>query len=444
MSKVAVLLGISAVIVVATYVVSEKVTEIPVSKDVVRITYWEKWTDFEYDAMKAVVDDFNKSQSKIHVDMLSMSGIDDKTMMAISAGIPPDVAGLYAAHVAQYVDEHGLEKLDDYLAAAGMSKKDYIPAYWDIGEYAGHQYALPSTPASIALHFNTDKYKAAGLDPTKPPVTLEELDAYSDKLTKIDKNGHAEQVGFLPNEPGWWNWAWITLFGAKYWDGKSKITCNSPEAIEAMTWVQGYPQRYGKSTIQAFTQGLGNFSSPQNPFISGKVAMELQGVWMANFIKRFGQDVQWDAAPFPYPANHPEMKNWSIVDADILAIPRGCRHPKEAFEFIRYVQQQKNMEKLCLLQRKHSPLSKVSDEFWKQHANKKIRLFYDLAATENSIQTPKIGIWSQYESELTNAFEAVMLQAKTPKQAMKDLSDTMQPKLDQYLKRRAMRWSRGL
>ncbi len=45
----------------------------------VHVTYWEKWTDFEFGSMKHVVDVFNQSQSKIQVDILSISGIEDKT-----------------------------------------------------------------------------------------------------------------------------------------------------------------------------------------------------------------------------------------------------------------------------------------------------------------------------------------------------------------------------
>ncbi len=37
------------------------------------IKYWEKWTGFEADAMRAVVDDFNAAQDRIFVDYSSVS-----------------------------------------------------------------------------------------------------------------------------------------------------------------------------------------------------------------------------------------------------------------------------------------------------------------------------------------------------------------------------------
>ena len=62
------------------------------------IHYWEKWNGLEGVAIQQVVDDFNNSVGKekhIYVDLLSMSNIDQKTLVATAAGVPPDVAGLW-------------------------------------------------------------------------------------------------------------------------------------------------------------------------------------------------------------------------------------------------------------------------------------------------------------------------------------------------------------
>jgi hypothetical protein len=44
---------------------------------------------------------------------------------------------------------------------------------------------------------------------------------------------------------------------------------------------------------------------------------------------------EWAAAPFPSAV--PGMKDVAHCPFDVLVIPRGARHPKEAFEFIAYV-----------------------------------------------------------------------------------------------------------
>jgi ABC-type glycerol-3-phosphate transport system substrate-binding protein len=429
------LLGIG---VLATVAVSEYVVAPHPPPGPVHITYWEKWTSFEGDAMRAVVDTFNRQHKDVQVDLLTISGIENKTLMAVAGGDPPDVAGLYGPNTAQYADDHAILPLDDYCQRAGITADQYIPSYWNIGYYHGHVYALPSTPASTALHYNKAMLQAAGLDPNKPPQTIEELDADAAKIT-TRKNGRIDKAGFMPAEPGWWNWGWGFLFGGKLWDGKSHITANSPENVRAYAWVQSYSQKYGVNDLQTFRSGFGNFSSPQNAFLAQQVAMELQGVWMYNFINQFAPKLQWGAVPFPHPADRPDLADSTFVDEDVLVIPRGAKHPDQAFEFIQYVESQEGMELLCMGQRKHTPLIKVSESFWKNHPNPYIKLFADLPRGKNTFGPPQLGIWPEYQAELVNAFDEIVLKKKTAKQALDDVQARMQPKLEEYQERLRLR-----
>jgi len=399
------------------------------------IQYWEKWTGFEGDAMRAVVDAFNRSQSKIRVEMLTVSQIDQKMLLACAGGNPPDVAGLWSYNVNVYADKNAILPLDDYLAKAGIVKKDYIPCFWDMCEYRHKVWALPTTPASLALHWNKDMFREAGLDPERPPRTIEELDAFAEKLTKRDSSGKFIQMGFIPSEPGWWNWSWGYFFGGKLWDGHTKITANCPENIRAYRWVRSYSEKYGAQQIQLFRSGFGNFSSPQNAFLSNKVAMEIQGVWMHNFIEKYAPKLRWGAAPFPYPSDRPDLANTTIVESDVLVIPNGARHPDEAFEFIKFVNSQYGMELLNMGQRKFTPLTKVSPEFIRNHPNPYIRVFIDLARGKNVYATPEMSIWTEYRDEMNAAFDDIWLGRLTPEEALGRVQARMQKKLDRELAR---------
>jgi ABC-type glycerol-3-phosphate transport system substrate-binding protein len=413
---------------------SEVVVRPPARPGVVEVTYWEKWTSFEGDAMRAVVEAFNRRQSRIHVKLLTVSGIENKTLMAVAGGNPPDVAGLYGPNVAQYADDRAILPLDDLCKRHGIRPSQYIRCYWDIGVYRGRVYSLPTTPASTALHYNRAMLKDAGLDPDRPPRTIEELDAYTDTITRRDERGRIARAGFMPSEPGWWNWGWGCVFGGKLWDGGERITANSAENVRAFDWIRSYSERYGATDLQTFRSGFGNFSSPQNAFLAGQVAMELQGVWMHNFISMYAPKLDWSAAPFPHPADRPDLAGQTFVDEDVLVIPSGARHVREAFEFVAYVQSQEGMELLCMGQRKHSPLVSVSKRFWDTHPNPYVRLFADLAKGPNAIAPPKLPIWPEYGAELTNAFDEIALLKKTPRQALDAVQARMQPKLDQYLR----------
>lgn len=408
----------------------------------VQISYWEKWTKFEGKACADMVAAFNeKFKGRIAVELLTVSQIERKVLVAIAGGNPPDVAGVYAFCVCPYADRNALAPLDDLLNEAGIRRDDYVPAYWDMCRHRGRMWALPTTPATVALHWNKRLFREAGLDPERPPRSIQELDQLAEKLTRRAPDGSLAQVGYLPQEPGWWNWAWGFWFGGQLWNGKDTITADCPGNIDAFEWIASYSRKYGADNIRRFASGFGNFSSPQNAFLSGKVAMELQGVWMHNFIDMYAPGMEWAAAPFPRaetpagldPADPRQAV--TIADADVIVIPRGSRHPKEAWEFIRFVNSQEGMEILCMGQRKFSPLAKVSSGFWEKHPHPYIKLFRDLAESPAAVYTPQTGVLREYQRELNNAFDRVRLGSAEPAQALGEVRERIQNSLDRELRR---------
>ncbi|MBS1707190.1 MAG: ABC transporter substrate-binding protein [Armatimonadetes bacterium] len=409
---------VTAAALVAVAAWGERVVTRSAKPDRVTVVYWEKWTGAEGEAMQKVVDDFNASQDKIFVKYLSISGVDQKTMLATAGGNPPDVAGIWQDQAFTFAELGALTDLEDMATAADLTRDYYIPAYYDALSKDGHLWGLPSTPASIGLYVRPDLVPADVATPETFPKTLEELDALSDRITK-KKDGRIELAGFLPSNPGWWNYAWPILFGGENLTDHGP-TVDTPEARRAFNWVAGYAKRYGSQAVQSFQSGFGNFASPQDPFMNGKVATEMNGVWKANYIKVYKPGTPFFAVPFPYPADRPDLAGHAVLSQDILCIPRGAKHKAEAFEFIKYVQRQDVMEGLCKSHGKNSPLEKVSEEFFRTHPNKAIRLFDSLARSPKAFSPPLSGFAPQVGTELNNAFQEVNTGSKTPEQALKD------------------------
>lgn len=408
-----------AVIAVSAAILGEKAVSRQDRTDRVTVIYWEKWTGSEGEEMRKVVNAFNASQDRIFVKFLSISGVDSKTRLATAGGNPPDIAGVWGDQVVQFADAKALTDLTDMATEAGLTKDYYIPAFWEGYTYKDRVWAFPSTPASIALHVRPDLVPPDLATPETFPKTFEGLDALIKRVSKHGPNGKLLLASFLPSNPGWWNWAWGIYFGGKIMDG-DKVTLNSKENLRAFEWIAKYTNAYGSKEVQSFQGGFGNFASPQDPFMSGKVATEMNGVWKANYINVYKPGLKWFAVPMPYPADHPELKDHSNLSQDVLCIPRGAKHVKEAFEFIRFVQRQDVMEGLCSAHGKNSPLAKVSEHFFETHPNKYIRLFDRLARSPNAFNIPKVGIFPQLSNEMNVAFQEVNSEQKTPKQALDD------------------------
>src|SRR5262249_55940922 len=153
------------------------------------------------------------------------------------------------------------------------------------------------------------------------------FDKMAISLDEVKPNGGLKRAGFMPTNPGWWNWSWAYFFGSSLYDGH-KLTIDTPENLKAFEWIKWYTDKLGREKMTEFQSSFGNFSSPLDPFMTGQVATELNGVWKGNYIKTYKPDLKWFAVPFPYPDDKPELAGHGMISEDILVIPRGAHHVK--------------------------------------------------------------------------------------------------------------------
>ncbi len=434
------------------------------------VQYWEKWTGTEEKQMQEIVDDFNNSvgvEKNIFVRYLSMSSINQKTLVATAAGVPPDIAGIWDAQLLQFAALDALEPLEDLARERGIGEGFYKRVYWEGLNYNGHLWGLMSTPAAVALHYNKRMFhdgapalRAAGLDPDRPPRSIEELDRYADALNVFDPDhpGRLVHAGYLPSEPGWYMAYQSYWFGGNLFDeATGRFTFTEPANVRAYEWVQKYSRKLGREAITDFRSGFGSFNTTQNAFLVGKVAMEQQGPWMANYIynlqpkmsevnvprsQEFSlpdrrENYEWAVAAFPSAV--PGLQDVSVCDFDLLAIPRGAKHKREAFEYIAYVNRQEVMEKLCALHCKNSPLAQVSEKFIKTHPNPYIDVFERLSSSPNARGVPKVPIWPQVSDELGVMAQSVISLQSEPGPALAEAQQRMQAKYDSFLRKQKAR-----
>jgi ABC-type glycerol-3-phosphate transport system substrate-binding protein len=398
----------------------------------IHLEYWEKWSGAEEYAMQSVVNQFNYSQDRIVVDFLSVGEIEQKTILATAAGDPPDISGVFRSNVFSLADRNALTPLDDFIRKDGSTTDQFLSryarAYSSLGTYRDKLWALPSTPTTCALFWNKDLFRAAGLDPEKPPRTLAELDSMSAKLTRRDSSGDLTQVGFLPQASSGWIWAFPQWFGGQLFDGQNVTIGSNPDNLKAFRWLENYSKNYGVEALRRMSSSFGQLASQQDPFMSGQVAIIFDGVWRSHFIRQFAPGMNYGVAGWP--EAQPGITDFTIADGDMLVIPRGAKHPREAWEFLRFVsspnltaqrlEDLQGVELLCYLQEKESPLAQWSPYFESHHPNRDISVFRQLAQSLHAIPMPAMGIWEEYQVELTNAFDETRLEIKSPEQALHD------------------------
>jgi multiple sugar transport system substrate-binding protein len=117
-----------------------------------------------------------------------------------------------------------------------------------------------------------------------------------------------------------------------------------------------------------------------------------------------------------------------MAEADVLTIPRGARHAREAWEFIKYVNSSNpnaqtreelgGAELLDYLQVKISPLRVWSPYFTDHNPHPHIAMMRRLASSPHATSVPDMGIWQQYYREVISAFDRVRLLDATPEEAL--------------------------
>jgi len=397
------------------------------SPKITEITYWQYWTGFEGKAIEKLVTKFNASHSNIRVKILTISEPRKKTLLSIIGGTPPDIISSIAAWVPELASRGAILPLDDYCKEKMISEKLFIPIYWKMLNLYGHTWALPTTPTATALYWNKKLFKEAGLEPTKPPQTLKELEDYSKKLTQKDPNDKLTRIGFLPSWPAWTFGFYGLLFGGSWGNIEEKlILANNPKNIKGWEWAKSFVDFLGKENVQTFQEGFGNSQSISNPFYTEKIALEINGTWEGNFISRFAPKLEYGVAPVP----RYDGKFITVVDTDCILIPKGSKHPKEAFEFISWLLKPENIEELCILQGKFSPLV-VSDrqDFIKKHPHPYIKVFIELARSSYAQFFPQTPFYEMYRRELKRAFESVMRLNKTPEEALNGVQKKIEEEL---------------
>lgn len=129
-------------------------------------------------------------------------------------------------------------------------------------------------------------FKEAGIE--NPPATWDELKDAAEKLTSGTVSGFA--FCSLQNEEGTFNfmpWVWST--------GTGSYEINSEGGIKALKYVKSLVDDgvMSKECIN-WTQG-----DVMNQFISGNVAMMINGPWQIPTIKQEAPDLKWDVTLIP-------------------------------------------------------------------------------------------------------------------------------------------------
>lgn len=309
------------------------------SSSVVHLTWWTMWSGSTLKTLDQMVAQFNKTHPGIQVTETNIPSdattSTAKLLSAIAAGDPPDIFTEWWPEIGSFAARGDIDPMNAYLngAYAKFEKWEY-PVAVQGGTYNKQLYAVPMSLNSWALYYNKSVLAKAGIN--SPPKTLAQLNADQAKLWQTN-GSQISQIGFYPdtNENGFQ--FYTTYFGATNCitsAGKYDFE-NCAGAKREMNWIASYA-KYSYSNVMALQTALGQVAGGQTDiWTAGKSGFVLSGPWEGTNVPTQNPSLQgkFGVESFPAATGGPS----TIGQGNFNIIPKGSKHPQQAFEFIAWL-----------------------------------------------------------------------------------------------------------
>lgn len=380
------------------------------STEKVKLTMWDYFPDANSQrGVKALVSSFNSSQDKIEVEAVftPRDEMDKQLSIGLVSNKLPDVVVIdccdYASRIVMGLFADITDKFNQQFSS---DIDDFYPGPLDSCKTDGKYYGIPFGCNCLALYYNKDLFKAAGID--KAPTTWDEMTEDCEKLSKNGVYGLA--ISAIKNDDGSFQFIpWLYGAGATY----DKV--NSPEGINALQLLQDYVNKgyLSKESIN-WTQ-----DDAEKQFATGKAAMMLNGPWNIETVKTDAPNMNFGITDIPK-----GVKNASVTGGENMGIIKG-HHEEEAWEFLKYAVKNENLysDDMGYIPCRKSVAEKdtnLQGEYMKPFVN-----ILDYATARGpSAQWPKVS------AALYTAVQEVMLNQKTPA----DAANEAQASIDAALK----------
>lgn len=196
-------------------------------------------------ARRAVFEEFARRHPEIRLERftaLSIQGpaAESGILMAFAGGTAPDIVYVNMRLMRQYVAQGFLQPIDPLLAAHPDTLARVHPNIRRELAIDGHVYTVPYAQFVQALYYRKDLFRAAGLDPNRPPADWDAFFETARRLTDPTKG----QWGFVLSQADV-SWYWINfLYSAggdvtrRMPDGRTAAAFATPAGVRALEFYR--------------------------------------------------------------------------------------------------------------------------------------------------------------------------------------------------------------
>jgi multiple sugar transport system substrate-binding protein len=233
-----------------------------------------------------------------------------KLTTSFSAGQPPDVFLLNYRNLGGFAARGVIEPAGPRLERSGaFAREDFYPLPLKAFEFGGALQCVPQNASSLAVYYNVDAFRAAGVARPRGAWTYQQFAAAARALTGDGRRGVGIDLNLIRTAP------WIWGAGGELVDDEDRPTrllIDTPEGRRGLEHLLAL-RRNG----WAPTADEADAKAVDERFLDGSVAMLLSSrrdVPLLRTITSF----EWDVAPFPT-----DVEPASVLHSDGFCIAKG-------------------------------------------------------------------------------------------------------------------------
>lgn len=410
------------------------------AQDVVTIrVFWSTWGPIYDELMTRIGERYEAEHPGVKIEWSFNTGWQDKLVTLVATGLSPDVTYTNWVGIADLARSGTLLPLDTFVEKEGWTRDQFVPAMWDAVQHNGRMYAVPGGGDYIALFYNKNVFSESGLDPERPPHTVAELEAFSDRIYRVDAQGAYTRVGYTPGN--YLHWAYI--FGGEFYnEDRTQVTMDHPGNVAALEWLEALANKWDMNKINAFWQGKPGSAAANNPFVTGQSAFMINGFWAYEPIDLYGADMEYGVAPIPtLEGTEAEMSRY-LIQGWYVAIPYGAKNPEAAWEFIRWAFVERAAEMGAYTLNGPTPIASFREfnELLAAQIGPGNRLIpyldvFNQIAYHGSKYFPGTPITMEYYNRVNEAQSLVLGGREAPRQVLERFTRSLQAQLDAALGR---------
>ncbi len=296
------------------------------------------WADAEpatKPQIEKVIATFEQQNPDIQIvsQPVAFSDILQQDIVQSTAGNAPDVSQISENDTMALAATNALQPLDQIAPASFL--QTLYPTEVDLGKYQGSLIAMPWAVAPLAFWYNRTLMQQAGLDPAKPPATMDEFMADMNAIKA--KEGDAGVVPFGLDDTNRafgmdFNWPIMLTFGAQ--PIGDKANADTPQMQAYLQFIRTVNQ----TGLTLPGKKLGEFRplAAQNKLAFAFDGPYLQGVMLSTDTSLTAQKLYdtWGVTVFPA---GPDGKHYSMPTDHQLVMFKSAKDKQASWKFMQYL-----------------------------------------------------------------------------------------------------------